>query len=573
MSRSFSDKQKTTRGARFQFELLEPRQLFSVNPLAPSSPDLPPIESNSAAPLLGEQADQGLANFAWLPMVFAGPNKVVAISDSLLLTGEVIVDANINLSLTWSKVSGPGNASFGSASGVSTSVNFDQAGTYELSIAATNNGMTSSASLTVTVVGPTPLPDYERWVQDMLTFGRQHGEWLIAHQNDIALDPPLASTYYDAARVFYQIADYTGDATWNTYAEAAISVYRDRYAVPRGGVVPGYWNFTRGLAMDYERTGNIASRDAVILLSTNASYAADSAPLPWTDNCDFSREVAYAMMSYLDAERVGAPRRARLDALSEQALGHLDQWFIQESDPDYAPFMFALTADALMQYYERIDQDPRIIEKLAMGADWTWQNAWQPDKDAFYYRANDTSVAAPDLNLLIAPVYEWLYHKTGEAKYRTQGDQIFSGGVTGAWLSGAKQFNQNYRVSFDFIAMRLSQHASQVRMPQSGMTQLRASTNGDLNFVFAPIYDSFVTESDVGLQEDYPLEDSLSVEPGNQTVSDSKQGQVATSEPSDYFRNGNSLATGKTHSATDHEWSELADFLLSRDRVIWHGLG
>ena len=73
-------------------------------------------------------------------------------------------------------------------------------------------------------------------------------------------------------------------------------------------------------------------------------------------------------------------------------------------------------------------------------------------------RATDTGgmEAAPDLNLLIAPVYAWLYHQTGNTVYRDRADQIFAGGVAGAFLSQGKQFDQNYRLSFEYLRWRNS---------------------------------------------------------------------------------------------------------------------
>ena len=61
---------------------------------------------------------------------------------------------------------------------------------------------------------------------------------------------------------------------------------------------------------------------------------------------------------------------------------------------------------------------------------------------------------APDLNLLIAPAYAWMYRQTGDITYRQQGDQIFAGGVRSADLDEVKQFNQNYEFSFDYLARR-----------------------------------------------------------------------------------------------------------------------
>ena len=63
---------------------------------------------------------------------------------------------------------------------------------------------------------------------------------------------------------------------------------------------------------------------------------------------------------------------------------------------------------------------------------------------------------APDLNLIIAPAYAWMYYMTGDTKYRDWGDQIFAGGVTNAqnWLYLGKQFDQNYWWSPAYVTWR-----------------------------------------------------------------------------------------------------------------------
>jgi hypothetical protein len=61
---------------------------------------------------------------------------------------------------------------------------------------------------------------------------------------------------------------------------------------------------------------------------------------------------------------------------------------------------------------------------------------------------------APDLNLLIAPAYAWMYLQTGDVQYRDRGDQIFAGGVKHSWLGASKQFNQNYIWSFAYVSWR-----------------------------------------------------------------------------------------------------------------------
>jgi hypothetical protein len=307
----------------------------------------------------------------------------------------------------------------------------------------------------------------------MLTYGGRHCP---------LFDNPatqLGSTFYDATRVYYQMADYTGDAAWNRCAAKARYAYRDTYVIPNRGSVPAYWNFSTGLRMDWQRTGDALSRSAAIDLSRRASYAPDGVPLQWTAPTTRSREVAFTVLSYLDAEALGEPRRARLGDLVAQSLGHVDQWFISKTSrapvpfpevPAAAgqyylqPFMVGLTAQALIRYWE-VTRDGRVLPAVKTAIDALWEKAWVPADQAFWYQnwAADAESAfpaqpgAPDLNLLIAPAFAWVYVQTGEDKYRDWGDQIFAGGVRRAWLGAAKQFNQNYAWSFDYVRWRSGQ--------------------------------------------------------------------------------------------------------------------
>jgi len=58
------------------------------------------------------------------------------------------------------------------------------------------------------------------------------------------------------------------------------------------------------------------------------------------------------------------------------------------------------------------------------------------------------------LNLLIVPLYGWLYKMTGDESYRHHGDDISAGGVEAAFLNDPTHFNQNYRWSFECLAWR-----------------------------------------------------------------------------------------------------------------------
>ena len=320
----------------------------------------------------------------------------------------------------------------------------------------------SSASVVqvsnVPVSNATGIPERARWEAQMVAYGRRACDWL--QTPGLTLDERLAHVYYDQIRVMYQLADYTEDPSWNACAARAAAVYRDGYVLPNGGAVPGYWNFTTGLREDVERTGNQASRTAVVQLSQSAMYAGDWTPLEWTQDTGRSREVAYAILSYINAQALGEPARPRRSALVDQAYGHLDQWFVwytwRDARQQFSPFMVALTAHSLIRDWEQT-HDARLVPALRRAADWLWGHAWDPVKEGMVYDVNGVdgpARAAPDLNLLIAPMYAFLYWQTGLTPYRDQADALFAEGVRDAYLKDGKHFDQNYWWSFDYIRWR-----------------------------------------------------------------------------------------------------------------------
>ena len=117
------------------------------------------------------------------------------------------------------------------------------------------------------------------------------------------------------------------------------------------------------------------------------------------------------------------------------------------------PFMMGLTMESLIHAYERTG-DPRIPPAIETTADAMWPWLWHPASESFAYTSSDLNQGAPDLNLLIAPAYAWLWQLTGAQRHLERGDAIFAGGVRNAWLGSGKAFSQNYRSSFDYIEWR-----------------------------------------------------------------------------------------------------------------------
>ena len=324
-----------------------------------------------------------------------------------------------------------------------------------------------------------PIPQLALWEAHMISYGQSLCDYLASGATQ---DSKLQNVYYDAIRVFYQIADYTNNPAWNTCAQRARSVYRDRYVMtaacwPSGfGCVPGYWNFTHGERMDFERTADGNSKSAVLSQALNAAYSTDADyNASETQSAWLSREEAYGLMAHLNAERLGAAPRASTPQIAEKNFAYMDQWFGSKSfrcpsicDPAAAkgqyyiqPFMVGLTAEALIMWFDKTG-DARVLPALRQAMDWLWANAWVAGDQSFWYENWVPTPAtpfpaqpgAPDLNLLIAPAFAWIYKQTGDTTYRDRGDQVFAGGVLNAYLAGGKQFDQNYKWSFEYVRLR-----------------------------------------------------------------------------------------------------------------------
>jgi len=86
------------------------------------------------------------------PTVDAGPNRGITLPSSASLDGTVTDDglpSPTNLTTTWSKVSGPGDVTFASASSVDTTASFSTGGTYVLRLTASDGQLSAFDEMTV----------------------------------------------------------------------------------------------------------------------------------------------------------------------------------------------------------------------------------------------------------------------------------------------------------------------------------------------------------------------------------------------------------------------------------------
>lgn len=107
--------------------------------------------------------------------------------------------------------------------------------------------------------------------------------------------------------------------------------------------------------------------------------------------------------------------------------------------PYVRPFMVGVVSKVLIQYYTQIDADSRILSALADVSDYIWTTCFKTTAgawgaaNAFLYSDRtgfdgDDAITQPTLNMLICPLYGWLWSQTGEQQYRDRGDLIFTGG-------------------------------------------------------------------------------------------------------------------------------------------------
>jgi len=306
-----------------------------------------------------------------------------------------------------------------------------------------------------------PIPNLAKWESQMV-------QYATPLCNEAAINAALTSStqdernvwYYDGTRTFQQVANYTGNPDWNRCAGYVANAYMTYVTGFRTG---GWRVFPHGLYDYFVRTQDQRASVALHDLATISAFA-DKPPDPaWSNSWEYSREIAYILQSYIYHTKIDGAVHSQLSLALGDALGHMDQWFVTKTAPIVKPFMVGLTAEALITYYEQVEQDPRILPAIRTAADWMWTNAWVPSARAFKYGAGKCSgkygrecsqPPAADLNMLIAPMYAWLWKQTGEAKYLEQGDQAFSGAVDLAWLGQGKQFNQTYRWSFKYVEWR-----------------------------------------------------------------------------------------------------------------------
>jgi len=299
----------------------------------------------------------------------------------------------------------------------------------------------------------------QEWEDNMIEFGALHCDPDIIEQ----LETYEGSVWnYDGLSVYYQIADWTEDSSWEQCAAYLRDLYRS-YVIESEGNIPGWRVFSDGLLADFRRTQDPLSREAIILLATKSSFS----HLFGGEANEVSRETANLLNTLINAEKVGEPLQANVNNAANFALGHLEQWTVDETADFVHPYRVGITMRSLIHYYERTG-DNRVPGAIQQATNWLWDNMWDPETQSFFFvkclnasgdeLCDQENDPAPDLNMLIAPAYAWLWHRGINEEVNLQRtDQIFQGSLENNFLSSGKHFSQNYTYASDFLKWRLGQ--------------------------------------------------------------------------------------------------------------------
>ncbi|CAA9331358.1 MAG: hypothetical protein AVDCRST_MAG40-1921 [uncultured Gemmatimonadaceae bacterium] len=277
------------------------------------------------------------------------------------------------------------------------------------------------------------------------------------------------ANYYDRAMIYYVWWARTGNPTYLQRAHALVLDYRRNYVERWGYGVSAHWALFDGLALHYLLTGDEASRVAVGRMADVlvASYYMDNlgSVSAEMDNRIQSR----VLLGFVLADEIRAPSRTGQNWAGRAREALTKILAAQSADGAYRfrqgnqcgynkPFMVGLLNDAMIRYFTLFERDGRILPSIKKSVDYMWTNDWRSSANAFVYLGGPCSGAptgtAIDLNNLISTGFGFVYQQTGDPTYRTRGDQVFTGGVTGAFLAGTKQFNQEYTSSHRYLTLR-----------------------------------------------------------------------------------------------------------------------
>ena len=246
------------------------------------------------------------------PSVDAGPSQTIALPANANLNGTVTDDGLPNppgaVATTWSKVSGPGNVTFGNANVVDTIASFTLQGTYVLQLLANDGEFTTTDTVTITVnpAGTNQPPSVSAGVDQTVAWPA--GATLDGTATDDGLPGPLSTTW----------SKVSGPAGSVTFGNAS--------AVDTTATFPGPGAYVLRLtAFDGAATSTdevtVTVNTATLYFSVGTVQTLSGVPVTTHDVVAFDGTTFSVL---LDGEDVGLDANSEnIDALAVLSNGHI----------------------------------------------------------------------------------------------------------------------------------------------------------------------------------------------------------------------------------------------------------
>jgi hypothetical protein len=287
------------------------------------------------------------------------------------------------------------------------------------------------------------------------------------------IDSIASANFYDLALTLYQIYYRTGDPYWLTRARRVAIAWRDSdnlAAVEKlnadeirsyeGGALSGRIMSTLGLAILAVESNDTRARKLVNEQCLFQFWSVGKSALGYFDQ----RETGYTLMAFVAATILGYDQatnaRRQLDIVlaAQRPDGRWATGIwptnIGPDSPLTMNYMTGILMEALI-LYDRAIGDQRILPAILKGLQWLWNTQWVSAAQAFQYTntASDGTYPVAVLNGLLLPAWGYAYYKTGDPKYREQGNQILRRLVEtgGNEIHGSKQFAQMFRSSSRYL--------------------------------------------------------------------------------------------------------------------------
>jgi hypothetical protein len=238
------------------------------------------------------------------PTVEAGTNQTITLPAAASLNATVTDDGLPNppaaVTVTWSKVSGPGTVTFADASAVDTTATFSVAGTYVLQLQASDSLLSATDTVTITVnPKPNTPPTVNAGVDQTVVEGQAVQLHAVASDLD---NDPLGYAWTQSAGLTVALSGTsTADASFTapvveTQAQAALA-FTIAVSDGKGGLASDSVNVRVCMLADANQDDSV---DVVDLLTLVEAFGSTQGDPNYDPTCDFNGDDSVDVVDLLD---------------------------------------------------------------------------------------------------------------------------------------------------------------------------------------------------------------------------------------------------------------------------------